>query len=731
MSHGVGQVTYNRRMADGTRANNRPKRPPDNPDAPGQARYDAIHRALLAGLLGNVGTKSRTDEHEYLAGRGKKFFLFPGSSLFRKRPPWVMAAELAETTRLYARTVARIDPQWIERVGEHLVQRTYVEPHWQLETAHVVAYERVTLHGLVIVARRRVHYGPIDPKASREIFIRQALVEGEYRTDAPYFRHNRGLLREVALMEMKLRRHDVLVDAESRFAFYAARVPAGIYNGPLFEKWRRNAEAKDRRILFMTREDLIASGPDRAAAPPELFPDAMVIPEMNDLRLSLSYRHDLSDPADGVTVTVPLAALNQLPARRFDWLVPGWLEEKVAALIKTLPKDLRVHFIPAPDTARAIAPLLRFGEGDLIASIAWQLGRRSEVHVPRDAWQPEALPDWLRMNFVIVDEAGKPIEMGRDIEEIRRKLRIEVKETFASLPQSEWHRDGIARWDFADLPEQVEVIRPGITLRGFPALVDGGESVSLRLMDTLDAAKAAMRGGLRRLFALQLAEQMKYLARNLPGIDRMALHYATIGSSADLRRELLQVITDRALFGDEEAGQALIRKKEDFVSRAEAGWRRLSVATAEVCKLVGLILSSHQEISRQLSVQFPPLLAPSITDLRQQVAALVARGFVTATAFQWLRQFPRYLKAAEVRLRKLTNAGAARDMQVMQEVTPLWQQYVRRAELHRLRGIADPVLGQYRWMLEELRVSLFAQELKTSVPVSVKRLQAIWEEVKT
>jgi len=717
-------------MADATRATNRPRRPTDSSETPGGARYDAIHRALLAGLLGNVGTKSRTDEHEYLAGRGKKFHLFPGSSLFRKRPPWVMAAELAETTRLYARTVARIDPQWIESVGDHLVQRTYVEPHWQMETAHVVAYERVTLHGLVIVARRRVHYGPIDPKASREIFIRQALVEGEFRTDAPYFRHNRSLLRDVGLMEGKLRRHDVLVDAESRFAFYAARIPAGIYNGPLFEKWRRQIEAKDRRRLFMTREDLIASGPARPLAPPELFPDSIVIPEMGDLRLPLSYRFDPADPADGVSVTVPLAALNQLPSQRFDWLVPGWLEEKTAALIKTLPKDLRVHFIPAPDTAKAVAPMLRFGEGDLIASIAWQLGRRSEIHVPRDAWQPEALPDWLRMNFVVVDDVGKPIEMGRDLEEIRRKLRIEVKETFASLPQSEWHRDGITRWDFPDLPEQVEVVRPGITLRGFPALVDAGESVSLRLMDTLDAARTAMRGGLRRLFALQLAEQMKYLARNLPGIDRMALHYATIGPSADLRRDLIQVITDRALFGDEDA-LGLIRKKEEFVSRAEAGWRRLSAATAETCDLVDQILASHQELARRLSASFPPLLAPSIADLRQQLAALLPRGFVTATPFAWLRQFPRYLKAAEVRLRKLTNAGAARDMQVLQEITPLWQQYVRRAELHRLRGIADPALQQYRWMLEELRVSLFAQELKTSVPVSLKRLQALWDEVKS
>ena len=305
-----------------------------------------------AGLLGNVGTKSRADAREYLGGRGKKFHLFPGSSLFRKRPPWVMAAELAETTRLYARTVARINPEWIERVGDHLVQRTYVEPHWQKETDHVVAYESVTLHGLVIVARRRVHYGPIDPKASREIFIRQALVEGEYRTDAPYFRHNRALVREVALLEAKLRRRDVLVDAESRFAFYAAHSGRHLQRPAVREVAPRRRGEGQAAAVHEPRGPG-GSGAASPAAAPELFPDEMVVPEMDDLRLPLSYRHESGDPADGVTVTVPLAALNQLPAQRFDWLVPGWLEEKIAALIKTLPKELRAHFIPAPDTAKA------------------------------------------------------------------------------------------------------------------------------------------------------------------------------------------------------------------------------------------------------------------------------------------------------------------------------------------------------------------------------------------
>src|SRR5215213_8901627 len=374
-----------------------PDADPSAGDAPARrldaAKYDAIHRALLTGLLGNVGTK--TAAHEYTGARGRKFHIFPGSGLFHRKPPWVMAAELTETTKLYARTVARVSPDWIERLAEHLVKREYSEPFWHRESAHVMAFEKVSLYGLVIVPRRRVHYGPIDPKASREIFIRQALVEGEYLTDAPWFRHNRQLVREVELSEAKLRRRDVLVDAQTRFAWYDCKIPAGVYNGPLFEKWRRQAEGKDRRVLFMKKEDLTLPVPP---PPPELFPDRVVLHELNDLSLPLSYRFEPGHPADGVTLTVPLAVLNQLPDEVFDWLVPGYLEDRIVALLKTLPKELRVQFVPAPDTARAVARLLTFGHGPFLHAMTWQLGRMSGVNVPAHAWQPDALPDWLRMN---------------------------------------------------------------------------------------------------------------------------------------------------------------------------------------------------------------------------------------------------------------------------------------------------------------------------------------------
>lgn len=700
--------------------------PPDAP-APGgraidRAKYDSIHRALLSGLLSNVGQKA--DAHEYTGARGRKFHVFPGSGLFSRKPPWVMAAELTETTRLYARTVARIDPIWIERVGDHLVDRQYTEPHWSRDTAHVYAFERVTLYGLVVVARRRVHYGPIDPKASREIFIREALVNGEFNTDAPYFRHNRQLVRDVELMEAKLRRRDLLVDGQTRFAFYDARVPAGIFNGPLFETWRRQAEAKDRRALFMSKEDLMLPVPD---PPKDRFPDAVLVGEM---RFPLSYQFDPGHPADGVTATVPLGLLNQLDAEPFEWLVPGWLEEKVVALIKTLPKELRVPLVPVPDTARAVVPLLKFGDGSLSGQLAWHIGRVSGVQIPPAAWDPDALPEWLRMNFRIIDEAGKTLEGGRDLDEIRRKLRVEVKQTFENLPTGEWRRDNLTRWDFGALPEEVEVRRPGITLKGYPALVDTGAAVNLRLLDTPEAAAVATRAGVRRLFMLQVGQPMKHLARTLPGVDRTCLFYATVGPSDDLKRDLLNVVVDRAMYHDAPPETPPTRTQEAFAVLAEAGWRRLSTASQEVCEVVGQVMAQHHDLTKQLSAPVPPMLSAAVADMREQLAHLVYREFVAATPFPWLRQYPRFLKGIDARRRKLLNAGAARDAQALMDVRPLWEAYLKRAEWQRLQGIGDPALRQFRWMLEELRVSLFAQELKTSVPVSVKRLQALWAEVK-
>lgn len=680
-------------------------------------RYDAVHRAVLAGLLGNVGMK--TGDFEYTGARGTKFHLFPGSGLFRANPRWVVAGELVETTRLYARTVAAIDPRWVERVAGHLVKREYTEPHWRRDTANVVAYERVTLHGLPIVARRVVHFGPVDPKAAREVFIHAALVEGEFDTDAQYFRHNRDLVREIELIEAKLRRRDVLVDARTRFAFYDARVPKHVFNGLTFERWRREAERQDKHVLFMSRADLMLHAAEQAT--PGLYPDALVV---NGVRLPLAYHLEPGHPADGVTATLPLAALNQLPAEPFEWLVPGMLKEKLVALLRTMPRELRVKFVPAPEVADAVLPNLAGGRGSLVDAFSHQLGKRIGSVVPRGVFAADELPEHLWMNFRVVDEVGKQVATGRDLNKIRRDLGIRARSSFADLPPGPYNRLHVRRWDFGDLPEKVEVSLGGSTLLGFPALVDDGATASLRLLDSAEAARVAHRAGVRRLFMVQLAEEVKHLARRLPRVEQLCLYYKPLGSCDDLKRDLMDAIADRA------TGELMgVRTQAEFIAHGETGWRRLSAAATEVTDLAWAALSAYHAVAQDLSRDFPPLLLDGVRDMREQLAQLMPPRFLQAAPARWLPHLPRFLKAIELRLTKLLNAGLTRDQGHLLDVAPRWRAYRERAQKHRKENVLDPALAEYRWMLEELRVSLFAQELKTSIPVSPKRLDAQWEKV--
>jgi ATP-dependent helicase HrpA len=681
---------------------------------------DSIHRALLPGLLANIGTKS--DQAEYNGTRGTKFFLFPGSSLFSRKPNWVMAAELVETTRLYARTVGPIRPEWVERLATHLIHRTYFEPHWQAETGHVAAYEKVTLYGLTLVAKRLIHYGPIDPIRSRQLFIHHCLVEGDSRLDAPFFRQNRKLIEEVQSLEAKLRTRDVLVDEQVRYDFYDARVPAGIFNVPLFEKWRKQAEREDIKLLVMTRRDLMLHGAEDATA--ERFPDAL---EINGQRFPLSYKLDSAAADDGVTVTLPLAALNKLPTEPFEWLVPGWLPEKITELMRTLPKQVRTRFVPIPDTARAVARTIPFAYGPLIDRLAQQLGKLAGIAIsPRDFDQAD-LPPNMRMNFRINDEQNREVASGRDLIAIRKQLGVAAAASFASISTGQFHRDGLTRWDFGDLPAHVEVRRGEATLLGYPALVDAGESVSLRLLDSPEAQQSSIRAGLRRLFMLQLSSEIKQLSRLLPDIETMSLHYSTIGPVQQLKDDLLQAIADRALF--EDMAPTDIRTQEAFARRAGEGWRRLSSAMREIVEPVKGALAIYAEVNLRLQKPLPPAMSESVRDMTEQLRWLFAAHFVLRTPWPWMKHLPRFAKAIHVRLKKMLDAGLARDITAMAEVRPQWRKYVEQVTRDAEKGRRDPELETYRWMLEELRVSLFAQELKTSIPVSGKRLEAQWAKV--
>ncbi|MBZ0096364.1 MAG: DUF3418 domain-containing protein, partial [Sulfuricella sp.] len=620
--------------------------------------------------------------------------------------------------KLYARCAAKIEPEWVEKVAAPLLRRHYFDPHWEKSSAQVAAFERVSLYGLTLVPRRRVHYGTISPQESREIFIKGALVAGEFNTRAPFFEHNRKLVAEVEELEHKSRRQDVLVDEERIYAFYDARIPAGIHNGADFDKWRREAEAKDKRLLFMSRDDLMRHGADAVTV--ELFPETLSVGET---ACRLSYRFEPGHPLDGVTLTVPLHLLNQIDAKRFDWLVPGMIREKLTVLVKSLPKRLRSACVPVPDFVTAALEAMTPGQGMLTEALAAFIRKKTSQEVPPDTWKEADLPPHLRMNFKVVDEAGAEMASGRDLAALKEKLGQAARLTFAKTPELDIEKEGLTNWDFGDLPEKIAFTRGGQQLTGYPALEDDGDSVSIRLFDTPVAAEAAMRAGVRRLLRLALNPQMKQLEKSLPGYTQTAILLRAVASPDDLKEGLLTAITDRAFIGDDE----LPRTAKAFATQKDRARTRLAAVSDAACRILATIAADYQAIQARLAAKPPGNVA---ADIREQLANLVYKGFLTATPWEQLQHLPRYLKATVRRLEKLSGA-VERDAKWTAAIRELWQDYQKRLEKHRKEGISDPELDKFRWMIEELRVSMFAQELKTPYPVSVKRLQKAWEGVKT
>lgn len=688
----------------------------------------------MTGLLASIATK--TDKHEFTGPRNVKLSIHPGSGLFKNQPQWLMAAELVETTRLYARTVARVQPLWIERAGEHLLKRSYADPHWNDHSFHVNAYEKVTLFGLVLVPRRLVNYGPIDPPVARQVFILQALVEGRFKTAAPFFGRNLELASEVRRLEAKLRRRDLLVEPQQLYAFYEARLPRDVYDGPSFETWFRHAEQHHRHQLLMARQDVL--NPDAPPIDEGQFPDHLFYagsgPGLRVAasppggaggvahRLRLTYAFDLGDEADGVTATVPLTLLNQLDPLAFDWPVPGQVEEKIVALIRSLPRPQRTRLVPVPDVAKQVAGQIRYGEGGFLATVADRLGNLAGERIPAALFDLAAVPGHLIMRIRVADEGGRTLAASRDFAELRERLAGVTREAFKDLTDTPYHKSDLSRWDFGDLPASVTIRRPGITVLGCPALMEDGQKVHLRLLDSPEAAERAMRSGARRLFMRQLGQELKYLSRNIPGWSQMALQYAPIAPAERLRDTLLQAASDEALFGRD---ATVPRRQVEFAHLAADAWLRLADALERVAADAGATLAALHAVSRLLGQNWPDRFQPAVRDVRQQVAALVPPDFVLSTPPAWRGHLPRFLRAAEARLKKLAGTTGARDAEFSAVIRPLWQRYLDAvARKPRLAELPDADL--YRWMVEELRVSLFAQELKTSIPISPARLDKQW-----
>ncbi|MDR0737056.1 MAG: ATP-dependent RNA helicase HrpA [Zoogloeaceae bacterium] len=686
------------------------------------AGYPVIHKALLAGLLGNLGRKADEGGY-YLGARGIRFLPHPASFLHKRAGKWILAAEITETTRLYGRCIANIEAEWLEEVGAHLIKKSCFDPHWEKKAMQVAAWERVTLHGVVIHPKRRVHYGPMCPAEGREIFIRQALVGGEVEESHArrwdFWRHNRKLVRDIEQLEHKQRRQDVLVDDEPIFAFYDKLIPEGIHNGASFDYWRKEAERENPRLLYLQRNDLMrhqAAGVTTLAFPRRLLLAGVEYP--------LAYHFEPGSPRDGVTLTVPLAHLNPLSASRLEWLVPGLLKEKLIALIKTLPQKIRARLVPVPEFVESFIASIhedeqRMGMGILPPLIDFI---RTERGLTPDAFRLDALPAHFFMNYKLVDAHGRQLDMRRDLGELKAQWGSEARQTFAELHATPSAYSGLTGWTFGELPELLEIPSGKGRVIGYPALMDDGDSVRLQVFDDPEEARRRHAFGLTRLFMLQLAEQRKSLEKNLPDFSRMAMQYMRLGTADELKTQLLSLVFTRACLG--EKSDAWPRNAAEFQSRVAAARPRIGLLAQEITRLVSQILEKWQTLDKKLSAckGWPAAVA----DIEAQIERLMTKTFIADTPFARLQHFPRYLRAIELRLDKL-KTDPARDARLLAEYQPLWAQCERRVRQLARQNRQDSKLEQFRWLLEELRVSLFAQELKTPAPVSVKRLQKMWE----
>ncbi|WP_287718987.1 DUF3418 domain-containing protein, partial [Nitrosomonas sp.] len=683
-----------------------------------------IHRALLSGLLGNIGFKS-DEKGVYEGARAIKFSIFPGSSLRKKQPKWVVAAELAETTKLYARCAAAIDPAWLERIAGKLCKRHYFDPHWEKQRAQAMAFERITLYGLTIVPKRRIAYGPIDPAYAREIFIRQALVAGEYESSASFLQHNQQLIDEIRELESKVRRQDILVDEQQIFEFYAARIPAGIYSGTAFEKWRKQAEQTEPELLYLTREVLIRQAVDGTAA--EQFPETLTAAGHV---LPLSYRFDPGHPLDGVTVTVPLPLLNQIMPFHFDRLVPGLIREKIGWYVKMLPKQVRRHAIPVPQFVTRFLEWLDScpDQAMLLAeSLAAFIRSETGIKIPLDTWDSRLLPTHLQMNVKVIDDAGMTLGMGHDLTELKAQLGQTAQQLFARGAGAEpdsIERDDITRWDFGELPAETRFSRAGKLLTGYPALVDQEQSVAVRIFDTQEGAQRSMRGGVLRLLSLALKDRIKQLEKNLLVDRQTILLMSSLIEMDRLKEDIRSAIIDLALIGDD----PLPRNEDEFNSQTSRARTRLGSVSQEIAGLIHTIAQPCQELKKRLTILDKSAIFLK-KDMEEQLHHLIYPGFLSRTRWQYLQHLPRYLKGMLLRLDKY-NKNPARDQEQTEIITALWNQYIQRLNKHRQAGVMDLNLEMFRWQIEELRISLFSQELKTPAPVSVKRLQKLWESVR-
>lgn len=680
--------------------------------------YRSVHTALLTGLLSHIGQKD-ADKQEYTGARNARFSIFPGSGLFKKPPKWTIVAELVETSRLWGRIAARIEPEWIEPLAQHLVKHSYSEPHWSKSQGAVMATEKVTLFGLPIVAARQVNYSTIDPLLCRELFIRHALVEGDWQTRHAFFSANLKLRAEVEELEHKSRRRDILVDDETLFSFYDQRIPGEVISGRHFDNWWKNAAKQNADLLSFEKEMLIKDGANKVSALD--YPNTW---HQGNLKLRLTYQFEPGTDADGVTVHIPLPILNQVEDQGFEWQIPGIRRELVIALIKSLPKPVRRNFVPAPNYAEAFLGRVTALELPLLDALERELRRMTGVTVSRDDWQWEQVPDHLKMTFRVVGEKHKTLLEGKNLTALKLQLKDKVQETLSAVADDGLEQSNLHIWSFGKLPEFYEQKRGGYSMKAYPALVDEKDSVAIRLFDSEQEQQQAMWQGTRRLLLLNIPSPIKYLHEKLPNKAKLGLYFNPYGRVLDLIDDCISCGIDKLIA--EHGGP--VWQEEDFARLQEKVRAELNETVVGVAKQVEQILTAVFNINKRLKGRVDISLALALSDIKNQLGGLVYRGFVTNNGWKRLSDTLRYLQAIERRLEKLATDPHRDRAQMLrvEQVQQAWQQWLNKLPPKRQQ---DEEVKEVRWMIEELRVSLFAQQLGTPYPISDKRILQTIEQL--
>ena len=679
-----------------------------------KSEYQQIHTALLSGLLSHIGLKE-AEKQQYLGARNAHFAIFPNSVLFKKQPKWVMAAELVETSKLWGRMVAEIEPEWIEPLAEHLAKKSYSEPRWSKSRGAVIADEKVSLYGVPIVAARPVNYGAIDPRVSREIFIQSALVEGDWNTKHKFFKQNQQLIREVEELEHKSRRRDILVDERTLFEFYDQRIGTDVVSQKHFDTWWKKTEKQDPELLNFERSFLINDDAEQVSKLD--FPNFW---HQGNLKLKLTYQFEPGTDADGVTVHIPLPLLNQVEMTGFDWQIPGLREELVIALIKSLPKSYRRNFVPAPNYAQAFLGRAVPLEKPLLDTLIYELRRMTGVTVEAEHWHWEQIPSHLKMTFRVVDENGKKIAESMNLDELKFSLKDRVQESISAVADDGIEQSGLHIWSFAELPQCYEQKQRGFSVKAFPAIVDEKDAVGIKLFETEFEQAVAMQQGLRRLLLLNVPSPIKYLHEKLPNKAKLGLYFTPFGRVLDLIDDCIACAVDKLIadFGGFVWNEEGFDKLRDFVRE------NLNEVTVDIAQKVEQILTLTHQLNQRLKGKMDFTMAFALSDMKSQISGLIYQGFVQKSGYARLPDLLRYLQSIDKRMDKLAQ-DVNRDRAAMLRVEQVQQAYQQLlAKLPKSKPVSNEV-AEVRYIIEELRVSLFAQQLGTKYQVSDKRVLAI------